>query len=48
MTSLLSGRAGYAREYGPQGSGTKLGVGLPDLRERVQGNYGQQARFRTV
>lgn len=48
VTSLLSGRAGYAREYGPQGSGTKLGVGLPDLRERVQGNYGQQARFRTV
>jgi hypothetical protein len=48
VTSLLSGRAGYAREYGPQGSGTKLGVGLPDLRARVQGNYGQQARFRTV
>lgn len=48
VTSLLSGRAGYAREYGPQGSGTKLGVGLPDLRERVRGNYGQQARFRTV
>ena len=48
VTSLLSGRSGYAREYGPQGSGTKLGVGLPDLRERVQANYGQQCRFRTV
>jgi len=48
VTSLLSGRAGYAREYGPQGSGTKLGVGLPDLRDRVAANYGQQCRFRTV
>jgi hypothetical protein len=48
ITNLLSGRAGYAREYGPQGAGTKLGVGLSDLRERVRSAYGQQARFRTV
>jgi hypothetical protein len=48
VTSLLSGRAGYTREYGPQGSGTKLGIGLPDLRERVQGNYGRQCRTRVV
>lgn len=48
ITHLLLGRSGYAREYGPQGAGTKLGVGLPDLRERVAGNYGRQCRFRTV
>lgn len=48
VTTLLSGRAGYAREYGPEGTSTRLGVGLPDLRERVAGNYGRQCRFRTV
>lgn len=48
VTSLLSGQAGWAREYGPQGATTKLGQGLDQLRGQVQANYGRQCRTRVV
>ena len=48
ITTHLAEQSGYTMELGPEGQTTRLGVGLPALRERISSNYGRQCRTRAV